>query len=108
MDEKFLKPLKTPELKGKTLAKFLKKYRIIENLYDLDEWVLTEIKIPLVDYLFDFVIRTLIFFVGLLAFYFPPPAPVYLSLFLVFTKATALSVAFGLVIKLKRELWRKK
>lgn len=107
MDEIPIKFITTNEKEHKTLSKFLKSLRKIEKNDDLSEWILENIKIPFFDYLYDFVIRLSLFFILLVSFYFPLPIPIWRSLTIVLFKSIALTIAYGFVIKLKQELWRK-
>lgn len=107
MDELPIKFTEKPRKGSKFLPKLLKNLRIIERYDDLEDLILTNIKIPLFDYFYDFFIKLFLFFVLLISFYFPPPSPLSQSLLLLLFKAIALTVAYKLIIKLKHELWEK-
>lgn len=100
-------PIKFINKEPKSIAYFLKSLRKIEKTDEYEEWVTLNIKIPFFDSLYDFLIRLFIFFCLLVSFYYPLPKPISFSIILLFLKSISLSLAYGIVLKLKQELWRK-
>jgi len=99
--------LKPPQITHKSIATFLKKNQKIDNLFQVDDWILENIRIPFFDYIYDFLIRFILLFIGLVAWYTPLPKPTIIPVLILCAKATGLSIALGIIIKTKKELWKK-
>jgi len=95
---------KNSDLKHENLAKFLKKYHKIDNLYKIDEWLLTNIKVPIFDNIYDILIRLFFVSIVMLAWFYPYPTPISVSIMILILKSIAISIVWTILIKLIREI----
>jgi hypothetical protein len=87
----------TPKKEPEILAKFLKSIKKIDDNSELDGYLLYHVKIPLIDGLYDFLVRLILISLCLAALYGMPPK-------LLILKAAGLSLVWLLLLKLIREI----